>query len=328
MTDQGKLILAFLQLPGIGRKTVYKYMLPSPTDHYDEPTITRILHAARAKSNRIKDFLREDISIAMSSADHILDECEQLEIKTVAITDANFPARLHQIDDPPVLLYYRGSIDSINENHTIAIIGTREPTEYGYRIAIRIGEMMAEAGIVTVSGLALGCDTGGHTGTVNKNGTSVALLANGLDTIYPKENQALASEMLDLGGCLISEYPPKAEMQRGFFVDRDRLQAALSDALFVVETDIQGGTMHTVHFAQQYKKQIYCFNHPDKYKAEKKVQGNQKLILDKIGLPVTNAADISRMITSITEKPNGSSLKLPDSTSKNEHSQQISMWPV
>ncbi len=318
MTDQCRLILTFLQLPGIGRKTVYRYMLPSPTDRYDESSIDQLLTIARTKSTRVKEFNRGEIIAAMSAADHIYEDCEQLDVEVIAVTDPNFPARLLQIDDPPVILFYRGNIESLNEQHTIAIIGTREPTEYGYRIAVRLGEMMAEAGIVTVSGLALGCDTGGHTGTINKNGTTVALLANGLDTIYPKENQLLASELLDLGGCLISEYAPHAEIQRGFFVDRDRLQAGLSDAVFVVETDIKGGTMHTVGFAQKYKKTVYCFNHPASLLNEPKTRGNQDLISKGNAQPIYTKEHIQKLISTIKD--------IPLANNRPIQIEQISFW--
>ncbi len=318
MTDQGRLLLALMQLPGIGRKTINRYMLPLSANCSDFTGIRDILEDAHKKTARVKEFSNDEIESAIVKADHILDDCEQLDIKTTAITDPDFPSRLHSVDDPPIVLYYRGNLDSL-ENHTIAIIGTREPTDYGYRIAVRIGEMMAVNGITTVSGLATGCDTGGHTGTVNKNGSSVALLANGLDTIYPKENQKLAAQMLELGGCLISEYPPKAEMQRGFFVDRDRLQAALSDGIFVVETDIKGGTMHTVHFGQQYGKKIYCFNHPEKYLGEDKTRGNQKLIKDEVAISVGSKNDIDNMLQTLksTFGSSGGALEQPS---------QISMW--
>ena len=314
MTEQGKLLLTLMLLPGIGRKTINRYILPLSVNVCDYTGIRNILESAHKKTARVKDFTDDEIESAIEKAGHILNDCEQLDIKTTTITDPDFPAQLHSSDDPPILLYYRGTLGSL-ENHTLAIIGTREPTDYGYRVAVRIGEMMAENGITTVSGLALGCDTGGHTGTVNKSGTTVAVLANGLDTIYPKENQSLAKEILQLGGCLLSEYPPNAEVQRGFFVDRDRLQAALSDGIFVVETDIKGGTMHTVEFAQKYGKQIYSFSHPEKYLMEPKTRGNQKLITNGNAIGISGKDDIYAMIKYIshstrTHKPAAEQLSM------------------
>lgn len=295
MTDQAKVILSLLQLSGIGRKTVYKYMLPTSSSFFTIECISKLISEAQKKTSRVKDFTTDEISGAMETVDKIIDDCERCNIKISSIFDSDFPERLKKIDDPPVILFYRGNIEQLNEQKTIAIIGTREPTDYGFRIAVRIGEMMADSSITTVSGLALGCDTGGHTGTINRNGTTIAILANGLDEIYPKENQGLASEIIDLGGCIISEYPPHAEIQRGFFVDRDRLQAALSDAVFVVETDVKGGTMHTVGFAKKYGKRVYCFNHPDKYLSEPKTHGNQKLISEGAALPVFSKEQLADM---------------------------------
>ena len=301
MTEQTKVILSLLQLRGIGRKTVYKYLLPSSSSMFTPDSISLFLGEAHARMARIRTFSKDEIIAAMNKAERIIEECERYNIRIISFVDIGFPTRMKAIDDPPVILFYRGNIGQVNKQKTIAIIGTREPTEYGFRIAVRMGEMMAESGIITVSGLASGCDTGGHTGTINKKGTTIAILANGLDTIYPNANQGLASEIVELGGCLISEYPPHAEMQRGYFVDRDRLQAALSDAIFVVETDIQGGTMHTVAFAQKYGKRIYCFNHPEKFLTEPKTRGNQKLISDGAGIPVYSKEQVTEMLSALGE---------------------------
>ena len=303
MTEQAKLILSLLQLQGVGRKTVKKYLLPGSSASYNLDFITEIVNSAHSRTSRVREYSSDEITSAMKAADHIIAACNKYHIKVVSLNDPDFPTRLKQIDDPPVLLYYRGNINLFNENKTIAIIGTREPTNYGYRIAERIGETMTESGIVTVSGLALGCDTGGHTGSVNKNGYTSAILANGLDVIYPKENQKLASNILELGGCIISEYPPCIEVQRGFFVDRDRLQAALSDAVFVVETDIRGGTMHTVEFAEKYGKQVYCFNQPQKFLSEPKTLGNQKLIREGVAKPIYSKEELKALISAIITAP-------------------------
>ena len=319
MTEQAKIIIALLQLPGIGRKTIYRFVLPSPDLIFNSECVAALTTAAHAKTSRVKVFSDDEILTAMTAAEKVINECNLSDINICSILDSDFPTRLKAIDDPPVILFYRGCMDQINEQKTIAIIGTREPTDFGFRIAIRIGEMMAESGIITVSGLALGCDTGGHTGTINKNGSTVAVLANGLDVIYPKENLGLASEIINLGGCLISEYPPHSEMQRGYFVDRDRLQAALSDAVFVVETDIKGGTMHTVGFAQKYGKPIYCFNHPEKYLSEPKTQGNQKLIAEGVGLPVYSKEQLAEMISSI-KKMHSNSIQI-------RQAEQLSLFP-
>ena len=328
MTEACKILLTILLLPGIGRKTITRNITISENAHFDAEAINNVLKRAAIKCKRIREYSEDEIESAISKATTILENCNNLNINISSFLDDDYPLRLRKIDDPPVLLYYKGNISIINHFKTVAIIGTREPTDFGYRIAVRMGETLTNAGFISISGLALGCDTGGHTGSVDKHGLTVAILANGLDDIYPKANVVLAERILSEGGCIISEYPPYAELQRGYFVDRDRLQAALSDAIFVVETGIEGGTMHTVHFAQKYEKTVYCFNHPEKYKTEAKVLGNQKMILDKIALPVTDSTDVTHMINSISEMAASAPSSSSETASMSEKAQQISMWPI
>lgn len=300
ITEKGKIALSMLQLPGIGRKTVSRFC--ELTDHVrcDADTLCGILNAAKQKSGRIKIPDEAAIVSAIRKADQIAENCARLGIQVLSFCDEAYPSRLSVIDDPPVILYALGSLSCLSpENKSIAVIGTLNPTVLGYRIAIRIGERIAEEGFVSVSGLALGCDTGGHTGTVQRDGRSVAILANGLDTVYPDANRDLARKILDCGGCLLSEYPPYTEMQRGYFVDRDRLQAALSDAIFVVETEEQDGTMHTVSFGVRYGKPIYCFRHADDFPAAPSIEGNRKLILEGTAIPVRDQEDISALFLAV-----------------------------
>ena len=131
-------------------------------------------------------------------------------------------------DDAPVVLYCMGNIEALNQE-TIAIIGTREPDEIYKEPGMEIASLLAKNGFSIVSGLAMGCDTLGHIGALKSSGVTTAVLANGLDTIYPKENAHLANEIIDNDGCLVTEYPPYTKIERWYFPQRDRLQSALSD---------------------------------------------------------------------------------------------------
>lgn len=302
ITEKGKIILSLLQMPGIGRKTVIRYCdIPDHAEYNINPLL-EILYNAGKKTNRIKSPDTGLVFSAMQKAEQIIENCHRLGIHILCFMDSDYPKKLLNTDDPPAILYYLGSIDSLHGDlKAVAIIGTLTPTDLGSRIAVRIGETVADAGFISVSGLALGCDTGGHTGSVNKGGISVAILANGLEKIYPEENTVLAQKILSCGGCILSEYPPYTEMQRGYFVDRDRLQAALSDAVFVVETDIQDGTMHTVSFGKKYGRPVYCFRHPEKYGNISTTKGNRKLISDGSAIPVENKKDLAAFISDIKQ---------------------------
>lgn len=125
-----------------------------------------------------------------------------------------------------------------------------------------LGSGYWETGATVVSGLAIGCDTAAHSGCLSVHGETIAVLAHGLDRVYPAVNRELVGEILDTGGCLLSEYPPKTRPFPANFVERDELQAGLSDGVIVVETGVKGGTMHTVRFSQEQRKPLACVKHP------------------------------------------------------------------
>ena len=121
------------------------------------------------------------------------------------------------------------------------------------------------------------------------------MLAHGLDSVYPSQHSKVASEILDKGGCLLSEYPPGVGPERGNFVERDRLQSGASLGVIVIETTIDGGSMHTVRFAEKQKRQVGCIDHPVKFHDLKSVKGNRKL-LDDGAFAMTDRDDLERFL--------------------------------
>ena len=159
----------------------------------------------------------------------------------------------------------------------IAIVGTREPTQYGAESARKLGGIFAKEGFVVVSGLATGIDAQAHKGALDANGMTIAVLAHGLHTVYPPENKKLANKILDKNGALVSEYPWDKNSSRYSFVERDRIQSGLSLGVFVVETGIGGGTMHTAGFCKKQNRKLIVLSPED---FSEKQQGNTKLISD------------------------------------------------
>ncbi len=180
-------------------------------------------------------------------------------------------------------------------------MGSREPSEYGKKVARRLGKRLAEAGMVVVSGLAKGCDTEAHWGCIEAGGKTVAILAHGLDTVYPEENAQLAKAIISSGGCLLSEYIPPAEPTKKSFIERDRIQAALSKGIIVVESDVDGGTMHTAGFASQLGRKLGCMGY-DREVADAKLGGNNKLVAEGKALRLVDAKDMNEFIRSFAEE--------------------------
>ena len=293
-------ILTLLAVPKIGRKTVQSVLdtLTDPPSYTQE--LRDVLLDAKKKNARISIPTTEELQTAQKKAESILEASERQGVTVMVPTHSKFPRRLWEIPDPPVVLYAKGNLDCLFADKSIAVVGAREPTPYGRKCAERFSTLFAEKGFVVVSGLAKGCDTAVHQGCLSVKGRTVAILAHGLDTVFPTENLKLAQQILDMDGCLVSEYPIGLPPRRHFVVERDRLQIGLSDALIVVETDMKGGTMHTAKFCIDQHKPLGCLVHPRKWVAHDKSRGNHHLIRENKAVPLKDASDIENFTTRLS----------------------------
>ena len=283
-------VLTLMQIKGISRKSILKKFKINSMSCSEEE-FKDIFKIAAMNNKGIVIPTKNEISVAVDRQLEIIDLNEKNDINIVTYYDDKFPCKLRTINDPPVLLYYKGNIDSL-DNKCIAIIGTREPTEHGIKVARQFGYIFGRDGYTVVSGLATGCDTFGHIGCVQSNGITAAVLAGGLDKVYPKANRELSEKILDIGGCLLSEYATGTKPFKSTFVERDRLQSGLSDGVLVIETDIKGGTMHTVQDCLDANRILACYNHPLDLLKEGKTRGNQRLIQEGKAIPIANNEDV------------------------------------
>jgi DNA processing protein len=299
MNPSASIILKVLTLPGIGRKTAFKIVTDFKHSISTDDDLIDALsdHPIIMRGNLSKSAFHN----AFEMAEKTLDRSEKAGIKVLGYFDKDYPILLKGIEDPALLINAKGDYTRLNELPSVAIIGTRDPSDYGYKVGVRLGEVFGGAGFNVVSGLAIGCDTAGHTGCLNANGYTTAVLAHGLDTIYPAANKPLAARILENCGVLLSEYMIGQKGQPSYFVERDRIQAGLSHAVIVVETDIKGGTMHTVKFAGNAKRIVAAFDHDPKYLYHSKTHGNQYLIKNKTARPLSNATSIDDLKNTLIE---------------------------
>ena len=232
-----------------------------------------------------------------------LAECHDAGVQAVPFFDERYPGRLRNIDDPPVVLFVKGNIEALHGVRSVAIVGTRNPTSYGERAAQSAGKLAAESGIVVVSGLALGCDAKAHEGCVEGDGVGVAVLAHGLDRVYPAANRDLADRILDCGGCLVSELPVGVKPTRWAFAYRDRIQSGLSDRVLVIETDVKGGTMHTVDFSRKQQRPLACIEHPASISTASQSKGNRMLIDQGAAVGIADPTALGRFLEGIDVTP-------------------------
>ena len=184
--------------------------------------------------------------------------CDDLGVRILTFDDPDYPLALSRIPDMPLVLYCTGDPRWLNEPGTIGIVGSRRPTEYGLNAAADIGGALAKSGAVIVSGLADGLDSAGHRAAVKNNCPTIAVMGVPIDRTYPAANAVLRHK-IEQKGCVISEYPPRSEgVGANGFLQRNRLIAALSSALLVVEAQEKSGTMSTVSHAERYGKPVFA----------------------------------------------------------------------
>ena len=224
------------------------------------------------------DCYREMIERARPLAEEELARCRQAGITLLPYFASDYPTALHALGGArPVLLHAKGDLGLLQSPASIlGIIGTRQPSTEGLAAAHRIAYEEAEKGRVILSGLAYGCDTAAHHGALEATGRTVAVIATGLDRAHPEAHQALQDQIIASGGLVLSEYPLTTPVDTYRLVARDRLQAALSAELLVIECGVQSGTMHTVRFAERYHRPIFALPpHTDHLPS---LEGNRQLL--------------------------------------------------
>lgn len=180
-------------------------------------------------------------------------------IEEINIGNEDYPEQLRNIYDPPLRLYVLGN-KAILKEKGIAVVGTRNPTEYGKKVAIQFAKQLSEKGVNIISGLAVGIDTCAHLGNlqVYNKAKTIAVLGSGIDEIYPKENINLAKQIIKSGGCIISEYPIGTKPKKLHFPQRNRIISGLSNGVLVIEAKEKSGSLITVDFALEQGKEVFA----------------------------------------------------------------------
>lgn len=186
----------------------------------------------------------------------IIDYCDKNRIKILPFGRKGYPYCLSVIENPPVLLYYKGELPDFDSTPAICIVGPRKVSENGKKYAYSLGYRLAKAGMITVSGGALGSDTFAHIGALKGNGKTVLVLGCGIDSNYLPENAPLRERIIK-SGCLISEYPPKSPATKYTFPVRNRIMAALCVGTVVVEAGEKSGSLITASLAAEQGRDVF-----------------------------------------------------------------------
>ncbi len=227
-----------------------------------------------------------------SKAEEEINFIEKYNIKTLFLTDKNYPQRLLNCYDSPTLLYYKGEAD-LNASKIIAIIGTRSHTDYAKQVTEKLIKDLAAQNVTIISGLAFGVDAIAHKTAIKNNLPTIGILGHGLDQIYPSEHSGLAKDMIKHGGGLLTEFRSKTKPDKHNFPTRNRIVAGMSDATIVIETDIKGGSMITAELANSYNKDVFAI--PGKI-TDGKSAGCNYLIKNNKAMLLTDAAELVQVM--------------------------------
>ncbi|MGQ9373367.1 DNA-processing protein DprA [Acinetobacter tandoii] len=203
--------------------------------------------------------------------------------------DEEYPDYLKEVDDSPVLLFCRGNTKLLNTNN-LAVIGTRNPTPHGEILNKKIIQWFTNEDWTIVSGLALGHDSIAHKECLNNNGKTIAVLAHGLDSIYPKSNIDLANSILEKDGLLLSEYPYLTPLFKSSLVQRDRIQAGLSKGVILVQSSTKGGSLYASNSILKYKRFLIVVN-----QSKSDIKNNEENISANMNIINQNGEHIKNM---------------------------------
>lgn len=182
----------------------------------------------------------------------------RLIIEIIKCYEEKYPQRLLQIREYPEQLYCQGNVDLLNEQKIVAIVGSRDCSEYGRKYANIFATELSKHGICVISGMAIGIDASAHSGAMQEAGRTIAILGGGLKNIYPVQNLWLYNNIIAGGGCVITEYAENEETKLSNFPKRNRLISGLADAVLVIEAEHRSGSKITAKYAKIQKKKIYC----------------------------------------------------------------------
>lgn len=199
---------------------------------------------------------------AAAGRDATLARLRSMDLWVVTLEDAVYPRRLRAITLPPHVLFVRGSVEELDPQHGIAVVGTRRPTAYGRVTTVRITDALVGAGATVISGLAYGIDGAAHEATLRRGGKTVAVIGGGHATGIPRAHLRLADAIVEGGGAIISEYAPDTEPTRGTFPRRNRIISGLARATVVVEAPARSGALITASWALEQGRACFIVPGP------------------------------------------------------------------
>jgi DNA processing protein len=252
LTTEQREWLTLAMVPGVGTgkfiQLLARFRTPGSVLGASRTAIESVVGPALAK--RISTYSEAVDVAAQERAMH------ERGAKLITLDDTHYPTRLAEIYDPPLVLFTRGALLDQDE-HCVAIVGTRRPTPYGIRMAERFGRELAARGVTVVSGLAAGIDTAAHRGAIEAGGRTIAVLGCGVDVVYPKQNAGLYDAIAE-NGVVMTQFAMGTEPRGTNFPVRNRIISGLSLGTLVVEAPVQSGALITARQAAEQGREVFA----------------------------------------------------------------------
>jgi len=255
MTDKLLAWLCLKSAPELGQKGTLELL-----KQYPDPTsfVGNRKHELFA-NHKLKPATREHLLCGDpgKNLERSISKLEEYGIGFYTLSDPKYPATLKAIADPPLIIYFLGEPEKALVGINLAVVGTRKPTTYGVQMCRKLLAPLCEKGVSIISGLAMGIDTIAHQTALAAGSKTLAVLASGLEQVYPPMNKILADRIVQ-NGALISEYEPGSKLERWNFPDRNRIISALAKAVFIVEGAKDSGAMLTARYAKEQNKPLFA----------------------------------------------------------------------
>ncbi|WP_055068969.1 DNA-processing protein DprA [Clostridium massiliamazoniense] len=237
----------------------------------------------------------------LKRAKDIEEKSKRLKIKIIPYNNKFYPKVLKEINNPPAILYLKGKYINKKDEKSVACVGARNINLFGKTSIEAIVPNLVNEKFTIISGLAEGVDAKSHNICLENNGRTIAVLAHGLDMIYPEKNKELAQAILENGGTLISEYPVTFGPEKYRFVNRNRIIAGLAKAVIIFQSKVKSGSMHTVNFALENDKKVFA---PYPAMVDESVTGLAELIKLGKAIPIRCKNDYRLIINALNYRLN------------------------
>jgi DNA processing protein len=285
--EELKALIGLKMCDGIGDITANKLLMAcgSAAGVFEEKN--QHLSGIPGITSNIAETLRSGINWGL--VDKEVDFIEKNHINLVSILDRAYPQKLIQIDSPPPILFFSGSIEPLNTAPCISIVGTRMPTSYGKEFLQQLIAALKDLGVVVISGLAYGIDITAHKESIQNNVITYGVVAHGLKTVYPAAHRPYVGELIRSGGGIISDYFSEEIPNRENFPKRNRIIAGLSSATLVIEASHNSGTLITADQARSFKRKVFAL--PGRY-MDKSSEGCNYLLSKPGVMPILSVQSL------------------------------------